>query len=293
VKAYRAVAPYAVGLFGGLAGVAAVASRGRPAAEAVAELLGEEGVAVHVEGVRGSLARAAEEAARRLLERLGEEAQLRLIARLVGDDVLLPEAHVAAAAARAVAEMLGLEPDPFDVAEVLARATALAAGRPLAPVAAAAYTAHTVVASEQPPAYATVAAPPSRLYVIPPCRGLAEPPVAVEATRHLQLAQAAAVLAATAARSGWGPRRLWELLAQESPWDYAAPRELRDARSRAQREGAHAAGVEPYSLALVIAADEPGPAEAARARLEAAWACKPQLIELEPAKAPEDAEETG
>ncbi len=281
LRPVQVTVPYSIGLFGGLAGAAAVAST-RPALEVAAEPLSGEGLAVHVEGLAGAPARAAEEAARLLLERVGEEARLRLVARPLAEPLLLPEAHAAAAAARAVAEALGIEPAPGDAAEALVRATALAAGRPLAPVAAAAYTSASVVAAEQPPAYAPLEPPPARLYAIPACRGLQEPPVAVEASRHLQLVQAAAVLAASAAAGAWGPTRLWRLLGQESPWDYAAPEELRSARRAALREGALAAGVEPYSLALVVAAETPGPARAAAARLEAALACRTTVVEAEP-----------
>lgn len=290
LKVYRAEAPYTVGLIGSLAGVAAAPSQSRGAVVA-AELLGEEGIAVEVTGARGSIARAAEEAARRLLERLGEEARLRLAVETT-EPLLLPEAHVAAAAARTVTELLGLEPAPEDIAEVLARATAIATGRPLAPVAAAAYYRSPVVAAEQPPAVARLPeAPRARLYVVPPCRGLSEPPVAVEASRHLQLVQAAATVAALAAARGWEGRRFWELVAQESPWDYAAPVEVREARRRALAEGALAAGIEPYSLAFIVIAEDEEPVAPAVAKLEAAWGCSVEPLELEPLAATAEQEE--
>ena len=291
VKAYRYEAPLVVSFPGPLAGAAAMAL-GVRGAVAVAELLGEEGISVEVRGAGGEARAAAENAARLLLEMLGEEARLRIDLSVEGNPVS-PVAAAAGAAARAVAGLLGVEPDPGDVAEVLARATALATGAPRLPVAAAAYLGFHAYASEQPPllgALGSTGMSGVEVAVILPCRGVEEPPVAVTGDRYRQLLQAAAAAAAILL-TGVGEERVWKLLAQESPWDHAAPQPLRQARAAAMNMGALAASVDPYNPALVVV-ERPGAgaSSAAAARLAAAQGCEPKVVRAEPLTSPPSAE---
>lgn len=276
----RSVAPVAVSLPGSLSGVAAVATS-RPQAVVAVEQLSDRGIAVETRGPEGPALRAAYEAARLLLEALGEEAQLRVTLELE-EPLISPVSSAAAATAAALIELLGVEPGPQELARVLNRAVAIASGRPRAALTAAALLGGLASGSEQPPYYARhqVEPPRWRMYVVKPCKPLAEPPVLVSADRLLQLSQAAATLLAAAAAEGWNTR-LAKLMAQESPWDYAAPEYIRRARTEALEAGAVAAGLDPYTGVLVVLAEEPGPGERAAAMLEAAQGCRPEQVELQ------------
>ncbi len=287
VKAFSVSVPLSVGLPGPLAGAAAVPHSGG-AVRAVLELLGEEGIAVEVVGADGAVARAAYEAARRLLERLGEEA--RILVRLEHPGLPGSAAAAAAAAARAVAEMLGVEPAREDLAEVLLRATALAKGRPVLPLAAASYLSAPAVASEQPAFMTRLPVPKARIYLVESCGSLPEAGLAVEAGLYRQLLQAATVYAAGLYCGDLEPAEAWRLLAQESPWDYAAASEAKEARLRALYEGAYAAGLDPYTGYLVVVAGDRGPAEAAAAVLSRRG-CRPRILEAEVLGAGEPREE--
>ena len=276
----RSVAPVAVSLPGSLSGVAAVATS-RPQAVVTVEQLSDRGIAVETRGPEGPALRAAYEATRLLLEALGEEAQLRVTLELE-EPLISPVSSTTAATAAALIEILGIEPGPQELALVLHRAVAIASGRPRAALTAAALLGGLASGSEQPPYYARHQAEPPRwrIHVVKPCKPLAEPPVLVSADRLLQLSQAAATLLAAAAAEGWN-NRLAKLMAQESPWDYAAPEYIRRARTEALEAGAAAAGLDPHTGALIVLADEPGPSERAAAILEATQRCRPEQVELQ------------
>ncbi|ALL00225.1 hypothetical protein Pyrde_0175 [Pyrodictium delaneyi] len=279
-RASRSSAPVVVSLPGSLSGVTAIAAN-KVQATVTLEQLSDEGIAVETRGPQGPALRAAYETARLLLEALGEEAQLRVMLELENPSIS-PISSAAAATAAALIELLGVEPGPQELARVLNRAVAIASGRPRAALTAAALLGGLASGSEQPPYYARhpVKPPSWRIYVAKPCKPLPEPPVLVTADKLLQLSQAAATLLAAAATEGWNTR-LAKLMAQESPWDYAAPEPVKRARREALEAGAVAAGLDPYTGVLVVLAEEPGPAERAAAILEAAQGCRPELVELQ------------
>jgi hypothetical protein len=286
-KAYHVDAPPAVGLPGAVAGAVAVALDA-VAVRVTAELLAEEGPRVEVAGAGGGAGKAAYAAALGLLDLLGEEATIRL--RLALEErypakLLSPAAATASIAA--VSGLLGVAPDPHDVMRVANTAVAEAEGRPMPPHAAAVLLGGLAVGVEAPHFMAAIGSEGvDRWFVgiVEPCKPISLPEVCTAAERYSQLLQAAIALAVSIASSGWRTE-LAALLRTESPWDYAAPREVREALERAREAGVYAAGLDPYTGLLVVVADgetvEDATARAA-STLAARMGCKPRTYTFKP-----------
>ena len=277
VKSYASLAPSVVSLPGIAAGALGIALD-RVEARVVVELLGEEGISVEVSGATGTVARAAYLAASRLLEEMGEEARLRVRLWLASPS-LSPVASVVAGAAAALTKLLGIEPAPMDLARVLNRVVAEAAGSPMAPLVAAALYGGVAAGSENPALYARLPGRPSwSIYVV---EAGAELPrgeeVMVTIDRVRQIIAGLGALIGHVTSSGWN-ERLQGFLSQPSPWDAVVAETVDKARKAALEEGATGAGVDPYLGHLVIVGGGPGAAERAARILAPVLGHKPFIV---------------
>jgi hypothetical protein len=286
-KSYHVEAPLAVGLPGTVAGALAVALD-TVAVRVTAGLLAEEGPRVEVIGAGGSPGKAAYAAALGLLDLLGEEATVRLrmdMGQEYPAKLLSPAA--AAASLAAVSGLLGVAPDPHDVMRVANTAIAEAEGRPMPPHVAAILLGGVAVGVETPHFMASVGGEGLESWVIgivEPCKPPSLPEICTAADRYIQLLQAAVALAASIASRGWRVE-LAGLLKAESPWDYAAPNELREAAGRAREAGAHAAGLDPYTNLLIIVSEADTAEDAvgrAASVIAARQGCKPKTYTFKP-----------
>jgi hypothetical protein len=283
LEAYRVDVPLIVGAPGALAGVAALALEDNVGRLTV-EVLSHSGISVSVRGVQGASAKAVVTALSLILELLGEEAQLRVTVNVDGPAFSLA-ASLAGAAVRAASKILGVEPTISDVASVLLRASAMAAGKPMAPHTAASYLGLPAIGVEQPPLMAAIPGPiDAEVYIIEPCKAPELPGIAVSADKYVQLVQAATMLPVLLAEKGW-VEDAFRLLQAESPWDYAAPEPYRRARKVVTETG-NAAGLDPYTGVFVVLT-KPGDGEVASraaAAVSSAYNCRVKTYKSRPRK---------
>ncbi len=283
LKAYSIEAPLVVGFPGPLAGAAALALE-RRAGRLTLEVLSHEGISVDVRGAESTVARVIANTVRFLLEGIGEEARIRVLVDARGAEKILAPS-LAGVAVRAVSSMLGIEPAISDIALTLSRALATSLGKPMLPHAAAAYLDLPAIGVEQPPLIAALPGPiDARVHVIEPCWNIKEPVIAVEASKHAQLIQAASILPVLLAEQGW-TKHTMKLSQMESPWDYAAPEPYKRARRIIVDEGG-VAGIDPYT-GVFVALIRPGMEEfieKAKAILSTYYNCRPNYYSSMPRK---------
>ncbi|ABM80257.1 hypothetical protein [Hyperthermus butylicus] len=269
-------APVAVGLPGSFAGVVG-AALDSAVVRVWVEVLGLEGLSVSVSGGSDTVRRAVYYAATGLLEMLGEEAALSISVD-DGGAVVGAEAAAAAATVASLSKLLGVAPDSRDLMVVANRAVASATGRPQAPLVAASLLGGIAVGTEQPAFMARVyaGALPLHIGVVVPCRQASLAEVCIAADRYLELAQDAALALLLLSTEGWRIE-FSELLVNESPWDFAAPEDVKRARREALSAGAYAAGLDPYTGSLIVIGSEEAIDRAAS--IIAAWQeCKPRIL---------------